>query len=128
MKITYSHFIEHGCKIDCTKTSTWRLVFLMANSHLCQMCVLVLYLYTHQTILVLDPLAYRSAYEVWGKVMFSQASVTSVHTSGFCLWREGGRGLCMEGTDPPPSRRDTANRRSVHILLECILLHFCVCI
>ena len=60
---------------------------------------------------------------------------------GICLWREGvyfwregdlhgwgldGEGSAMEGPDPTLSSeicRDTLNRRSVRILLECILVN-----
>ena len=83
------------------------------------------------------------ANEVWGKVIFSQASVGlylggGVHPyggiEGVCIqWGEGveglhlgGRGVCIQGDweDPSPHRIlwDTVNKQAVRILLECILV------
>ena len=75
--------------------------------------------------------------------MFSQASVilftvgsalggVSAFGGRACHWRGvheegGGGGVCMEGADHPPSG-DRANRPSVCILLEYILVFdFCRC-
>ena len=84
------------------------------------------------------------ANEVWGKVIFSQASVGlylggGVHPyggiEGVCIqWGGGGgggsasrwkRGLHPGGLGRPPPHRilwDTVNKQAVRILLECILV------
>ena len=86
-------------------------------------------------------LVYLAAtYAVWGKLMFSQACII-LFTGEVCLWREGlpgggglhgggsswrgglpGRGLHEWSRTPPPLPRDTVNRGSIRILLECILI------
>ena len=78
------------------------------------------------------------ANKVWGKVVFSQASVIpSVHgmVGGVCIYGESAsrEGLhpgwvCIGGggkdRPPPPHRilQDTVNERAVRIILECILV------
>ena len=83
-------------------------------------------LYKH--IVLLPP-----ANEVWGKIIFSQASVilstergggfpaciTGHMTSGVCIQRGG---LHPGADPPPPALQDTVSKRAVRTLLESFLV------
>ena len=65
-------------------------------------------------------LSLPTAYEVWGKVMFSQVYVCSQLGLPLEVGGLHGGEVCMEWANPRP--RDTVNRQLVHILLECFLV------
>ena len=64
-----------------------------------------------------------TAYVVWEKVMFLHSTLChSIHSGG------GWVGRCVQGgCHTSPSPRDTVKKRSVHILLECILVYHKFC-